>query len=115
MERLPLRVESGLAGVLGLKEGQLELLDAQGAAPAVRCNWERPASADTSFVLRVHATSGIPLATSPVSVFRGDRAFEARQLSFVAMEGYSHLTPVERRQVEDRVWSRRAYATVSAA
>jgi hypothetical protein len=115
MERLPFRVESRLAGILGLEEGHLQLLDSHGSAPALRCQWERPASDDASFVLRVHAGSGVPLASSPVKVARGESAFEARELAFVAMEGYSHLNPIERRQVEDRVWSRRAYATASAA
>jgi hypothetical protein len=68
-----------------------------------------------SIVVRVHARTGVPLAVSSVRLTRGDRAFETPPVTMLAMEGYAHLKPADRRLVEDRVWSRRAYATASAA
>ena len=114
MERLPLRVEGRLASVLGVKQGDICLVQGEvGELPALRCELPRPVTADTSIVLRVHASTGVPLATSTVTLSQGDRGFETKRMTLLAMEGYSHLARAERQLVEGRVWSRRAYATAS--
>ncbi len=114
MELLPFRVESRLARALGIREGDLSVvLGEAGKLPSLRCELQRPVAANVSLVLRVHARSGIPLAFSSVDVSQGDRAFETRGLTLLAMEGYSHLAAADRQLVEGRVWSRRAYATAS--
>ena len=116
MELLPFRVESRLASVLGIKEGDLSVvLGEPGNLPGLRCELQRPVAANVSIVLRVHARTGIPLAYSSVDISRGDHTFETRDLTLFAMEGYSHLAPADRQIVESRVWSRRAYATASTA
>ena len=116
MEQLPFRVESRLARVLGMQAGDLSILQGEpGDLPNLRCVLRRPVTTDVSLVLRVHTSTGIPLACSSVDLSRGDQAFETRGLTLFAMEGYSHLSPGDRQIVEGRVWSRRAYATASAA
>jgi hypothetical protein len=115
LEQIPFRVEKRLAGLLGIQEGQLSIVQGQpGDLPALRCELTEPVETDLSLVIRVHARTGVPLAVSAVSIARGDRAFETKSLTMLAMEGYSHLRPVDRHGVEGRVWSRRAYATATA-
>ena len=114
MELLPFRVESRLARVLGIEDGDLSVVAGEpGNLPRLRCALRRPATADVSIVLRVHARTGIPLGYSSVDVSRGDEGFETQGVTLLAMEGYSHLALADRQIVEERVWSRRAYATAS--
>ncbi len=114
MERLPFKVDSRLAGVIGVNGGDICVVDGEpGSLPALRCELARPATSAASITLRVHATTGVPLAYSTVDLSQGDRTFETGRLTLLAMEGYAHLGPAERQRVEGRVWSRRAYATAS--
>jgi len=113
--RLPLRVEGRLAELLGADGVDLLLVDRDDELPALRGAFGRAVPGDVCILLRVHARSGIPLAHARVTVARGEHAFETRDLTVYAMEGYAHLKAVERRAVEARVWSRRAYATACAA
>jgi hypothetical protein len=116
LERIPLRVEGRLARLLGVGEGNLSVVHGEaGALPDLRGVLARPLPDDVSLVLRVHARNGIPLAQATVDVARGEHAFSTQGLTLFAMEGYSHLSAADRRMVEGRVWSRRAYATASVA
>jgi hypothetical protein len=116
MNNLPFRVENRLAAVLGIRDGDFSVLQADsGALPRLRCLLRRPAPRDVSILLRVHTRMGIPVAYSAVEVARGDQSFETQNLTMMAMEGYSHLGPAERQAVEARVWSRGAYVTASTA
>jgi hypothetical protein len=115
MELLPLRVEKGLERVLGIQQSDLAVVAGPENLPRLRGELPRPIVADVSIVFRVHARTGVPLAYSRVNLSRGDRAFETPSMTLMAMEGYAHLAPAERLLVEGRVWSRRAYATASAA
>jgi len=97
---------------------QRELSVMQGEAgelPDLRGVLARSVPDNVSLVLRVHARNGIPLAQATIDVVRGERAFTTQGLTVFAMEGYSHLRDADRRMVEGRVWSRRAYATASVA
>jgi len=116
MEQMPFRVEGALARVLGMPaEGLFVVLGEPGELPSLRCVLQRPVTTDVSMVLRVHARTGIPLASLSVDMSRGDQVFETRGLTLLAMEGYSHLAAADRQAVESRVWSRRAYVTASPA
>jgi hypothetical protein len=116
MTQLPFRVESRLASLLGGQTGDIAIVQNEpGPLPRLRCQLAGPAAADVTLLVRVHTTSGIPVAYSRVDVARGARAFETENLTLFAMEGYSHLAPADRQNVEARVWSRRAYATASAS
>ena len=113
-ERLPWRVDGRLVRTLGVL-GDLEICPQEaGILPRVRCALPRPVTAKVSLTVRVHSRAGIPLAYASVDVNPGDRAFEA-PLALLAMEGYVHLGRRARQDVERRVWSRRAFATGSAA
>jgi hypothetical protein len=113
-ERLPWRVEGRLARALG-GAADLEICPpAPGALPSVRCVLPRAVERKVSLTLRVHSRAGIPLAHASVEVQPGDSGFQT-SLALLAMEGYTHLSQRAREAVERRVWSRRAYATASAA
>lgn len=112
MDLLPFQIEPGIRRVLGTDVPVLSVLAGPaGASPRLRGQLPRPASGPAFFVIRVHTRTGIPVATVPVHVSRGDRAFETDGLTFLAMEGYAHLSRADSIAVKDRVWSRRAYAT----
>ena len=111
-EQLSFRVEGRLARLLGLKTGDVEAVPVgPDALPSLRCLLPGPVGADVSFVLRVHSRAGIPLASAAIALKAGARSFDAAPLTILAMEGYAHLNPAERHEVEARVWSRRAFAT----
>ena len=113
LDRLPLRIEGPLARILGAAAGEVTVLPrGAGTCPALRGELARSAPEHLSLVLRVHAPNGVPLAAIAADVAAGARTFETEAVRMLAMEGYSHLAETERRAVEDRVWSRRAYATV---
>ena len=114
IERLPSRVDSGLARSLGVPD-DLEIHPrTEGTLPYVRCRLARPITTRVVVTVRVHTRAGIPLAWASAEVNPGDRVFEA-PMALLAMEGYSRLGRRARQDVEYRVWSRRAFATVSAA
>jgi hypothetical protein len=114
MDRLPMRIESRVSRVLGLRQGDLEIWPGTpGELPNLRCVLPRPATAKASLVLRVHSRAGIPLASGSIDVHPGDQMFET-SLAVLAMEGYAHLGRADRRLIEERVWLRRSFATLSA-
>jgi len=113
---LPFRVEGALAGVLGgLPEAATVVDGDHGAPPRLRIVMARPASSDVALTVRVHSRQGIPLAYASASVSAGDRVFETTPVRVIAMDAYAHLSEKARHAVERRVWSRRAFATGSAA
>jgi hypothetical protein len=112
-ERLPWRDDLRVVQTLGVLS-DVEICPAMtGVLPLVRGTLSRPLPEGASFTVRVHSRSGIPLAFASVRINPGDSIFEA-PLTLLAMEGYSHLSPRARQEVERRVWSRRAYVTGSA-
>jgi hypothetical protein len=115
MERLPLRIDHDLAGILSLSTAELEICQSHPAElPSVRFVLPLAAAARVRMLLRVHSRTGIPLASASIDVNPGDRVLESSPITLLAMEGYMHLTRGERQVVERRVWSRRAFATASA-
>jgi len=114
LQRLPWRLDERLTRLFG-RADDLELHASHpGVLPVLRGALPRPAETRISLIVRVHSTAGIPLAHAAVNVQPGDQAFEV-PVKLLAMEGYEHLGHSARQAVERRVWSRRAYATGSAA
>ncbi len=113
-DRLPLRLEGRLMSLLGMNTGYLEICSGDPEElPTLRCVLPQPVAERVSLVVRVHSRAGIPLASVAVEMNPGDQAFETPRVALLAMEGYAHLNRAERRAVERRVWSRRAFATGS--
>jgi hypothetical protein len=111
---LPFRLAPQLARVFGTEAPVISIAQSDPEAPPRLTGvLTRPAAADGTVVLRVHAGNGIPLASASVQIARGALSFETRDWVFIAMEGYSHLSPAARQSVERRVWSRRAFVTGS--
>jgi len=113
-DRLAWRVERALAHVIG-SPTDLELTnDGEAALPRLRGVLPQPATRRITLTVKIHSNAGIPLAHAAVRLEAGDRAFET-PVMLLAMEGYAHLSERARKDVERRVWSRRAYATGSVA
>jgi hypothetical protein len=114
IERLPWQGDRRVMSSLGILSDLEVCPSPTDAVPHVRGVLAAPLAAKASLVVRVHSRAGIPLASASVDLKPGDREFEAG-LTLLAMEGYAHLSRRARQEVERRVWSRRAYATGSAA
>jgi hypothetical protein len=114
IERLPWQGDRRVMRSLGILSDLEVCPSPTDAVPHVRGVLTAPLAANASLVVRVHSRAGIPLAFASVDLRPGDREFETG-LTLLAMEGYGHLSQRARREVERRVWSRRAYATGSAA
>ncbi len=113
-ERIPWRVDGRLTRVLGDLADLEVCAHGPDALPGVRCVLPRRATTKVSVLVRVHSRAGIPLASATVDLDVGDSEFET-PLTLLAMEGYTHLSRRARREVERRVWSRRAFATGSVS
>ena len=114
MELLPLRMTAQLAEACRELSPTVAVSQPDPAlAPVVTGVLPRPIEKDTSLVFRVHAQNGIPLASARVPMTRGTVAFDSGPLVFLGMEGYAHLPPADRRAIENRIWLRRAFVTVS--
>jgi hypothetical protein len=113
-DRLAWRVERALARVIG-SPTDLELAENGDAAlPLVRGFLPQAATRPITLTVKILSNAGIPLARAAVRLEAGDRAFET-PVTLLSMEGYAHLSDRARKDVERRVWSRRAYATGSVA
>jgi hypothetical protein len=114
-EQLPWRAAPDFASVLGVRGGIFDVFPG-GAGEhiaMVRGVLERPLDARLSINISVHSRAGIPFARGSTVISPGDRSFEAG-LALLAMEGYAHLKATKRQAIADRVWTRRAYALLSA-
>ena len=113
---IPVRLEQGLQRMLAgqYDSGSLQAAP-DGATPAFRYELKRPAGAALSLMVCVRSNAGIPLASAVVDLRPGDDAVVVPTLPLLAMEGYAHLKPEDRRAVESRVWSRRAFVTLEQA
>lgn len=80
--------------------------------PRLRGVLWQPASRLICCDLRVHSGNGIPLAFAAAQIAPGEQTFESLDLTFLGLEGYAHVSDLERRDIEDRMWARRAFATL---
>lgn len=107
---LPLRMAPRLARVLRMGTPAVSIVQPDWP-PTLTGVLLEPVGSKLSFVLKVHAQNGIPLAYAPIEMAPGDHSFAAQALQFMGMEGYAHLAQSDRKPIEDRIWSRRAFAT----
>ena len=115
-ERLPVRVEPGLKALIGMTSADVEVcLEAPGALPSLRSLLSHPQAATVTLLARVHSNAGIPLSSAVCRLEPGDTMLRTPPLVPLAMEGYAHLKPEGRLGVLRRVWSRRAYVTLTLA
>jgi len=64
-------------------------------------------------VLRVHNQAGIPIIEGQNRVEAGQRSFTIGELRPLGIEAYAHKREAERLQIARRIWSRRAYGTLT--
>jgi len=109
MRVFPLRLASSAAQWAG--SARLVEFDVQACleTAALRGKLPAPANTEASLLITAHASNGVPLARTSVTVAAGAAEFSADHWTFVGMEGYAHLPETERWAVEQRVWSRRAF------
>ena len=111
MQSLPFRAGSSLTRLLGGALTDVSVLESGVAGPQLKGVMAKPVSHDVAFEIRVHGANGVPVATASIELERGARAFETRHLEFIGMEGYAHLSSIQRQAIEARVWGRRAFVT----
>ena len=63
--------------------------------------------------LRIHNQAGIPIIEGQSSVEAGQRQFTFTDLHAIGIEAYTHVPEIERQHISDRIWSRRAYGTLT--
>lgn len=63
-------------------------------------------------ILRVHNRAGIPIVEGQSYVEIGQRRFVFEELDVIGIEAYAHVSVEERQKIRQRIWSRRAYATL---
>jgi hypothetical protein len=64
-------------------------------------------------VLRVHNQAGIPIIEGQNRVEAGQCSFTVSELRPLGIEAYAHKREAERLQIARRIWSRRAYGTLT--
>lgn len=113
-DRLPLRLDPSLRALVRMASGEVEVReDATSGLPSLRSALSRAQSEPLSLRVRVHSKAGIALASAVCRLGPGDTALDTPPLEALAMEGYAHLKPEARLGVLRRVWSRRAYVTLT--
>lgn len=63
--------------------------------------------------LKIHNQAGIPIIEGQSRVEAGQKQFIFTELHAIGIEAYAHLPELERQQISDRIWSRRAYGTLT--
>ncbi len=64
-------------------------------------------------VVRVHNRAGIPIIEGEGQIEAGQRRFTISELHPLGIEAYAHKRETERVEIARRIWSRRAYGTLT--
>jgi len=74
---------------------------------------ESPAPQPLTLIVRIHNHSGIPIIEGQSQIEAGQRQFTITNLRPLGIEAYAHKREAERMEIAHRIWSRRAYATLT--
>jgi hypothetical protein len=80
--------------------------------PVLCVNLVLPATNPVDLLLYIHNKAGIPIISAQGHIKSDERQIVFRQLIPVGIEAYRHKPMAEQEQVAQRIWSRRAYATI---
>jgi hypothetical protein len=115
---LPIREERSSVSLLprGTLPAALGVDDQQqtDGIPWLRCQLRAAAPAPVGLLLRIYNRAGIPIIEGRAELEAGATEAVFREVRALGIEGYAHRSAAERAQVAERVWQRRAYATLAA-
>lgn len=80
--------------------------------PWLHGSLSRPIRGSARLVLRIHNRAGIPIIEGQYEMTDGQQAFTCSNLLPLGIEAYAHVSEAQREQTAQRIWSRRAYATL---
>src|SRR5689334_20980214 len=84
-----------------------------GGLPWLSGELSQAAPACLKLILRVHNRAGIPIVEAHSQVEAGRQQITFSDLHPLGIEAYAHKTEAERAEIARRIWSRRAYATLT--
>jgi hypothetical protein len=71
------------------------------------------APACLKLILRIHNRAGIPIVEAHSQIEAGQQQITFSNLHALGIEAYAHKTEAERAEIAQRIWSRRAYGTLT--
>ncbi|MGH2524557.1 MAG: hypothetical protein ACRDH2_18785 [Anaerolineales bacterium] len=113
---LPIRVQTNAERSRArppLRELRLDPEQHTGGLPWLHGELEAAAPKPLVLLLRVHNRAGIPLVEGHCQVRAGQRQVTFRDLRPLGIEAYAHKPEAQRIEVAQRIWSRRAYASLA--
>jgi hypothetical protein len=84
-----------------------------GGLPWLSGELGQAAPASLKLILRVHNRAGIPIVEGQSQIEAGQQQITFTNLHALGIEAYAHKTEAERAEIAQRIWSRRAYATLT--
>ena len=84
-----------------------------GGLPWLSGELGQAAPACLKLILRVHNRAGIPIAEAHSQIEPGQQQITFTDLHALGIEAYAHKTEAERAEIAQRIWSRRAYGTLT--
>ena len=84
-----------------------------GGLPWLSGELGRPAPQPLALIVRIHNRAGIPIIEGQSQIEAGQRQFTITDLRPLGIEAYTHKREAERIEVAHRIWSRRAFATLT--
>lgn len=94
-------------------ELRIELASEAEAMPVLHGELETATLRPLRLVLRVHNQAGIPILEAHSQLPAGQRQFTFDDLRPLGIEAYAHKSTSEQQAVARRIWSRRAYGTLT--
>jgi len=91
-------------------------LDAErqsGGLPWLSGELGQAAPACLKLILRIHNRAGIPILEAHSQIEAGQQQITFSNLHALGIEAYAHKTEAERAEIGQRIWSRRAYGTLT--
>jgi hypothetical protein len=85
----------------------------QAGLPRLYGMLDKAATQALTVVLRIHNRAGIPIIEGSCRIETGHQQCTFSDLHVLGIEAYAHASEAEREQVCARVWTRRAYGTLS--
>ena len=84
-----------------------------GGLPWLSGELGQAAPACLKLILRIHNRAGIPIVEAHSQIEAGQQQITFRDLHALGIEAYAHKTEAERAKIAQRIWSRRAYGTLT--
>jgi hypothetical protein len=110
MNTLPVRTTE--APLTGLTTLSIDAEHTTAGLPWITARLPQAVAATVVVTLRIHNKAGIPIIEATTELSSGADQVTFTTLNPLGIEAYAHAPEDRRLEVAQRVWSRRAYATV---